>query len=373
VINLIQESQFNEISNQGKQAVLFLLKGENLNSTTNTKLLFMTKGKNGNKYIGVHFDQVGLGEKQNFKDYIYSGNVSKVLAFLEMELGELGENYFNYATLFLQNNKLNPSYCQRFVTPVQRSTGRVAPVPVINSVVPQPRFSDNFITTFRNSQIVIRPNPRNILYFSQDGIQNTLPEITINCDELRFPTNPEESFYTQLVDNAKNYDTTFTKESEIRKALLNQAYLECFKKRFNNQEGVPDDFLKDILDDIRGDLDDSDKYLSNQCSKVTTTTTTTTTNNNTTTGPQTIIGDLSLKDFDNLLYMFEQSPEALKNLNVNAFNEFENPDSPLTNLNLNNLAKENKQTTTTVITNNRTIQGTGENQTVRNTSSTRVI
>lgn len=65
------------------------------------------------------------------------------------------------------------------------------------------------------------PNPRNVQYYGSDGLVNDIPSVTIDCDKLRFPTNPKESFYTDLVDNAKNYESTFTKEDEIRQALLN--------------------------------------------------------------------------------------------------------------------------------------------------------
>lgn len=68
----------------------------------------------------------------------------------------------------------------------------------------------------------------------------------MNCDELRFPTNDEDSFYTQLVDNAKNYDTTFTQEDQTRKALLNQAFLECFNRRFPDNNEITDDYINDL-------------------------------------------------------------------------------------------------------------------------------
>ncbi len=72
------------------------------------------------------------------------------------------------------------------------------------------------------------------------------------------------------------------------------------------------------------------------CKGRTTTTTTTTT----TEGNNVVIGDFTLKEFDNLLNMLSNSPEAIKQLNYTAFNQVNNTDSPLNDINLDNLAQE---------------------------------
>lgn len=66
-----------------------------------------------------------------------------------------------------------------------------------------------------------------------------------------------------------------------------------------------------------------------------------------------IIGNFSLSEFDNLLNLLEGSPEALSQLNLDAFNRPINPQSPLRNVNLDNLAQPEQSTsTTTVVTTN---------------------
>lgn len=79
------------------------------------------------------------------------------------------------------------------------------------------------------------------------------------------------------------------------------------------------------------------------------TSTTTTTTTETIPGQNIVLGNFSLKEFDNLLSLLEGSPDALGMLNLDAFNSGPSANSPLKNINLDNLVKPETETTTTTI------------------------
>ena len=62
-----------------------------------------------------------------------------------------------------------------------------------------------------------------------------------------------------------------------------------------------------------------------------------------------------MKEFDNLLNMLANSPEAIKQLNYTAFNEVDSSNSPLKDIDLSNLASEETKITTTVVSSKKVV------------------
>ncbi len=281
--------------------------------------------------------------------------------------------------------------------------GRTKPLQIRTNFTPtstrflnQPNIDpSSFESTRLTTQpIKIVPNPKNTRDFLTGEIQSTpKSSIAINCNALRFPTNPTESFYKNLVENQQKHGTVFTKDDE-REFLLKQLYLDCFRKRFNiPEDNTPSDIdnknLVNILSRVNTDINNlkniqfadpttnidiqepvttTDKNSTD--STITNVTTTTTTTD--TTGDTFILGDFSLSEFDNILNMLEESPEALSQLNLKAFQEGEDQNSPLSNAdaNLTNFQLTGGANETVTGTDGRTITTITRSTNNQETSST---
>ena len=145
-----------------------------------------------------------------------------------------------------------------------------------NQQIPTRRLNggDQITPNFQKSRIRMVSNPRNEILQIPDKMKN-LNEIKysdkIDCDSLRFPTNPSSSFYKSLIDEDR-LQTIYTDEESKRRKLINEQYLECYFKRFNitrpkDEDNSPKDIdnknLKNILENLNNDKNDPNTDIDN--------------------------------------------------------------------------------------------------------------